>query len=292
MTRRKANWIVSVGLICVAAATVWVVVVGLQSRPLPQIDAAGGEKPAGGMGRQTLWTEAGWTPEDFFDSEAALRACKLISERKHEELKQLLGSDFDVNQSGKKGMTLLYWAFGEDNQEAFQLLLDSGADPDKKLTEPITTRNSWLFAGDSILFTAMRKSKWDFFFAALEHTSNIDQRDVEGKTLLLACMGTDAIYGTSGETLQRIIDAGVPLDAMNKYGDTATMNALFRDRPLHCLRMLEAGADPEIHNARGRTIYDLLSIRLQADLQRGKQPPKGTDRLKQWLDAHRSKSDE
>jgi hypothetical protein len=295
--RRKAKWIVAALILCVAVATVWVLVVGLQTRLLPQVDGADGERSTGSRGRKTLWTEAGWTPEDFFDSEAALRACELISERKHDQLKkhlkeQLLDPEFDVNQSGKSGMTLLYWAFGEGNKEAFELLLDSGADPDQKLTKPITIKNGWLFAGDSILFSAMRKTKWDFFFAALEHSSNVNQRDVEGNSLLHVCMRGDVIYSVSDEMLQRLLDCGVPLDAPDKYGDTAAVYALFEDRPLHCLRILEAGADPEIQNAQGRTIADLLSIRIEAYKKRGEQPPPGTDRLKQWLDSHRSESDE
>jgi hypothetical protein len=97
--------------------------------------------------------------------------------------------------TGKKGVTLLCWAFFDDKLDAFTQLLEERADPDLKLTDVIERRRHRPFLpGDSILFATMRIGKWDYFFAAFEHTSNINQRDGAGRTLLNASMGITESY--------------------------------------------------------------------------------------------------
>jgi len=219
----------------------------------------------------------GWAPEDFFQTTEAIRACEAISSGDRARLRELIDSGLDVNSSGKKGVTLLYWAFFDDNLEAFKQLLAFGADPDKKLTDYVHRKYEIPFRhGDSILFTCIEQPKWDYFFAALPHTRDVNQRNAADQTLLIACTWVRGIFGTGEDTLQRIIDAGVDLDAQDMNGNTAAFNAIVWERPQHCLQILMAGADPSIRNNNGQTVADVVAKR------RGQE----YDTFKAWLESH------
>lgn len=233
-----------------------------------------------------------WAPEDFFDTEEAINACNVISSGDPELLAELLRSGIDVNLTGKKGVTLLHWAFFDDKLDAFTQLLEAGTDPDKKLTGLIKRKRHYpIRFGDSILFSAMRIGKWDHFFSALKHTNDINQRDVMDKTLINASTGIVEISYLREDHLQRMIDAGVDLNSQDQHGGTAAMNTLNNRRPKLCLVLLKAGADTSIKNNRGNTISTRLPI-VRSVVKRSVSDIPGSDeryltdydQLAQWLD--------
>lgn len=294
---RNAKWFFAVVTFCAGAVLVEMAVgrfyrptIGAAPDSSSPEEAPVGRPQTPVRGVRNLREVEGWAPEDFFDSNEVIQACRLITEHKHDELKKLIDAGLDVNASGYAGMRLLYWAWAEDNLEAFKLLLASGADPDAQLTDGVRLDNGrFLHPCDSILFSIMRNKRigmWDFFFAALDHSSDVNQRGVDGHGLLYTCMSSHMIFSTNEEMLQHLLDARVELDEQNDNGETPAMNALAWGRPLFSLRILEAGADPEIRNKQGRTIADLLAIRMQHARRRGDSPPPGTDRLQAWLEAH------
>jgi hypothetical protein len=83
--------------------------------------------------------------------------------------------------------------------------------------------------------------------------------------------------------LQQLIDAGVDLNAIGYFGDTASHMAL-SIRPSMCLRLLEAGADPSIKDASGRDVADWLEVEL-AHLKPG-EPADRYEPLIRWLEAN------
>ena len=247
---------------------------------------------AAATARDTLRKRAGWTPQDFFMEDEAVRACEAISARDQAQLQKLIDGGADVNLTGKAGFTLLHWAFVNDNLEAFRLLLKSGAEPDKKLTRPVFVPSSTQFqVGDSILFTCLRSSwkrgQLEFFFAALDHTREKDPRDSAGNTLLL--IAANPLWSGIGDrdVLATIIDFGVDLNAQTKDGETAAMVAVSLDRPQFALQILEAGADPSVRDHRGKSVGDLVSRKLelvQSDPNRFHYPKEEAVRLLEWLE--------
>ena len=241
---------------------------------------------------------SGWAPEGFFHASVVLHACEAITIGDSGKLQDLIDSGLDVNSSGKAGMTLLHWAFACGNLEAFKLLLESGADPDKRLKYTLETPHMGrLFFGDSVLFSCLRQAKWQFFFPALEETSDVNQLDANGDTLLIASMRQYGLGVTNyaqlsmtEETLQRIIASGVNLDARSKYGYTAALHAILAGRPLLCLTILEAGADPGIHGYEGETLAEALTAIAKRFEERGLvERLAEAKRLQQWLDVRRAK---
>jgi hypothetical protein len=208
-----------------------------------------------------------WGPEDFFHASDVLHASEVIMTGDSDKLQELIDSGLDVNSTGKAGMTLLHWALAYRNLEAFQLLLDAGANPHKRLKYSLALpeKGQMLF-GDSVLFSCLRQAKWPFLFAAIEKTGDVDQLDVNGDTLLIAALrqyglGVEnpALLSIDEEILQRLIDSGVNLDARSEYGYTAAWHALRSGRPLLCLMILEAGGDPDIACNDGETLGGALT---------------------------------
>lgn len=245
-------------------------------------------------GERSLRDGEGWVPEDFFQGPDALRACEAILSREQDRLKEMIDSGLDVNLSGKAGMTLLCWAFVCGNLDAFKLLLESGADPDKRLTDAIILLSGTpLSPGDSILFTCMKQKKWQFFFAAFAHTRNVNQLDGGGSTLLHVATSPWAIYSVSQKSLQRLIDSGIDLDVQDKDGTTAALNAIIWERPLFCLQLLESGADPDLREKVGHNVADILSMKMSSYQRRGNEfRPEGVNNLQHWLETHGAQSGE
>lgn len=236
----------------------------------------------------TLREIQGWTPQDFFKEEQTVRAAAAISARDQTELQALIDGGLDVNVTGKAGFTLLYWAFAEDNFEAFDLLLSSGADPDQKLTRSITLQaNRPLVEGNSIPFTCIRtawkRSQLDFFFAALEHAREKNPRDFEGNTLLQVLVAERRI---NEEILARFSETGVDLDMQTQYGGTAAMWAVRLDRPQLALKILQAGADPNIKDKQGQSVASLMLQKLEREKGNPNYPQEDAARLLEWLEKH------
>lgn len=263
----------------------------------PQLEGQGDPAaPAGNAvaaAKRTLREREGWTTEEFFEGAEAIGACKAISDRDQKKLEAMIEKGLDVNLTGKAGMALLHWAFVEDNFAAFELLLKSKADPDKKLTSSVILNTSRHFLkGDSVPFTCLRSlwkgDQYEFFFAALSHSKDKDPRDAVGNTLLL--VGLSPISGgglLSKEALARVLKLGVNLDAQTEHGTTAAMTAIWWDRPQLALQILEAGADPSIRNAQGRTVADLLRLRIARERERGEQDlARNAAPLLEWLEKH------
>ena len=238
-------------------------------------------------------------PEDFFHASDVLHASEAITNGDSGKLQELIDSGLDVNSTGKAGMTLLHWALACRNLEAFQLLLDSGADPDKRLKNSLALPQiGKIHIGDSVLFSCLRQAKWPFLFAAIEKTSDVDQLDVNGHTLLIAALrqyglGVEnpALLSIDEEILQRLIDSGVNLDARCEYGCTAAWHALRSGRPLLCLMILEAGGDPDIPCNDGETLGGALTGIIKRYEDRGLVDRLAEARLlQQWLNVYHEKA--
>ena len=81
----------------------------------------------------SIANQAKWQPSDFFDTANELTICEAMSSSDMGKVTKLLQSGVELNTPGKLGVTVLHWAFFEDNLLAYELLLKNGASPDRKL---------------------------------------------------------------------------------------------------------------------------------------------------------------
>lgn len=216
------------------------------------------------VGKQTIAGRKKWRPSDFFTSANELRICEAVSAGDIEELTSLVKSGAELNTPGKYGVTVLFWAFFEEDMLAFKVLLEHGADPDLRLNDEFDEAQlkADLAPGDSVLFTSLRYFKPRFCLAALEHSRDANQSDRHGQNLLYVFLQP----GSGGqENLKALLDAGIDLNAQGKYGSTPCHRALRLANPGLCIQLLQAGADPSIQNDEGHDLADSLE-RLLANL--------------------------
>ncbi len=218
----------------------------------------------------------------FFEDTKNLEICKAIEDHDLDSLKKLTKPGIDLNKQEKGGITVLYWAFMQDNPEAFEWLLEQGANPDLKLSidETLTDafvgaliladprppsyaygREDFYYFNESVLFAIVSRypMRQKFLEPALKFTCDPNQRDGNGGTLLLRF----ANFGMpTEEAIELLLKYGVDINATDKYGSTALMYYLIR--PKLCLFLLEKGADPFVKDKVGN---DLLSY-IGHDLKR------------------------
>jgi len=228
-----------------------------------------------------------WQPSDFFDTKNELELCNAISTGDMIKVKSQVDSGMDLNVDGKFGIRVLYWAFIEENMEAFKFLLERGADPDRRLTENIVIKRvakpprcDAFFSGDSIFFTSLRCWKSEFCTAALAYSKNVHQLDRNGSNLVDVFMWPG--YGFGGkENLKALIDVGIDL---NGKDHPPIYTALCFHRADLCLQLLEAGADPQKLDG---NVGDLAAY-LEIELWREKQGEHDAslDPLVDWLDTN------
>lgn len=302
-TSKRTVLIAVAQIACIVGIVVYVVaIIRLPLRQVPpELDLAFRQAIAvrlkpGNPNDMTIRGREGWVAEDFFSDLDAIRAANAIVAQDRHELQSLIDAGLDVNHAGKADMTLLFWALVADNRPAFELLLDSGADPDKRLSGTIVPqRSARTFArNDTVLFASLKISRADFFLAALKHTDNVNQRDIGKDTFLHACTkGNLFIRVTIGkQVLQPLIDAGIDLNAQDRYGCTAAYYAAAGDAAI-CLRLLHAGADPEIPSDRGDKLADRLSHALKHYKKQGlTQWIADAERVREWLDSNRKSNTE
>lgn len=205
-----------------------------------------------------------WTSSTFFDSIQALDAAKAVEAKDNLLLASLIKMDLDVNLQGKSGMTLLHWSYVNDNLEAFELLLDSGASPDLRLTGNIPVKVIPDFqAMDSVLFTIARTAPigltdMKFFDAALQKTSDIELKDKDGRTLLLLCADPTRSNFCDEDIIAKITKRGADRNARTSTGYTAAMISASMSYPMVAVRLLEEGADPSFVDSTGHSVLTML----------------------------------
>ncbi len=194
------------------------------------------------VANESICDAEGWKPDRFFDQPNAIEICQAISEHDRNRLSKLLRQPSALKVSGEGGVTVLYWAYFENDLESFKKLLAAGADTDAKLTDAVRLKyKRGLRPGDSILFTCLMHNKFDFFFAALDHTPNVNQTGCGNQSLLHTALRSGSII--SLESFRKIIGTGIDLNLRDYRGSLAAYTALFNCKPNHCLMLLQEGID-------------------------------------------------
>lgn len=237
-----------------------------------------------------------WTPGKFFGETDSMEAAKAIASGDNEKLQDIIKTHRESTAQGKHGLTLLHWAYLTDNLEAFKLLLDSGFDPDLRITESISTKHQnhasmtgIMQQGDSVLFviarSALSRDQDRFFDAALAKTKAINAKDASGDTLLLVCANMLESHFCDEESIAKLAKAGADLNAMNKDGDTAAALAFSTSRYLVGVRVWEEGGDPNAHRDTKRSALDFLRARVLREENRiSSYSQAERRRILKWLD--------
>jgi ankyrin repeat protein len=164
-------------------------------------------------------------------------------------VKQLLEIGGDVNTKDKQGMTALMVASGSGRTDAkdlplVQALLDGGADPNAVSLQGITSLSSAALAGRAATTRML-----------LAHHANINSQrgGLISPLLTLAVTRTPFPQEDARGTVIALLDGGAQINAQDKRGQTALLQALFGRRTDLARLLLARGASPAVADEEGNT---------------------------------------
>jgi ankyrin repeat protein len=227
-------------------------------------------------------TEYGWTP-----------LLAAIHNRYYRLALFLLENGADPKLSNKGGWSPLYLATDNrnieggdyptrkadlDHLELIDALLARGADVNTRMRSSTETRtiftHQWLHEeGATPLLRAAQSGDLTLVDIFLEHGADPKLATEDGTTALMVAAGIGWVEGVTYEwsparaleTVERLIDLGVPVDAQNLDGQTALMGAAHKGRNDVVELLVARGADLALRDIGSRdTIHVLAGLTWQA----------------------------
>lgn len=227
----------------------------------------------------------GLKAENFFTDQISLEICKSISSNDIDRLKTLLDQCPDVNVKGKKNVTFLLFALCKENEKAFRLLLEKGADPAIRSTGTIYfegNRDPYrrITSGDTVTYLAAIWYRPIYLQLILRNNGDPNLIDPRSKLT--------PVYYTSGRhtnqdnfrvaedrktKLEALIAAGADIEYRIPGQDNLLLRTTYQPS---ILILLQNGADFRVLNSDGEDFVLLLAGRLLKE-------PENRD-LRKWLD--------
>ncbi|QDV23530.1 Ankyrin repeats (3 copies) [Aureliella helgolandensis] len=241
----------------------------------------------------TMRAKSSWNPIDLFHDSATLELCAAISSRDYLELDRLLKQPRDLNQTGKSGITVLHWAYFENDLVAFTTLLKAGASPDIVFTENVETDFYGFFKDSTLPLDSAQHRGYGmpFFEASLPYIRTPNHlAPFLGRTILHAYIAYCS--GASGppviEMMGKILETGVDPNIVDADGATAAGVALYLNMIDECIFLLEAGKNTPNAQATNAAVRELLITKLKGNqiAKNGRAITAELHALQAWLDAN------
>ena len=175
-----------------------------------------------------------------------------------EAIARLVAEGSDIEARDSRGRTPVHVAAFASNDEALRALAEAGAD-----------MNALEYRAYDVVTIAAVADDSELMSLAIElgNDPGLTTSPYDGTALIAAAhLGHD-------EVVRRLIAAGAPLDHINNLGWTALIEAVILGDggPRHqrvVQALLDAGADREIGDSRGRTPLDLAEIEGHVEIAR------------------------
>ena len=162
-------------------------------------------------------------------------------------LQAVISNGADVNATNKKNVTPLMQACVKGNKDAINVLLNAGADPNIADVDGGTCLH--YAAGTDCCTEAILRSGADTTIV-----------NIFGDTCLHQILRREYLSNKCDqETLQMLLDHGVPVNATNKNHHTAYMLACHQGNIDAMCALVNAGADPNIADSWGNTSLHLVA---------------------------------
>lgn len=176
--------------------------------------------------------------KSYYDDPTQIRFIEAIGGSDVARMRKWLEAGGDVNALGKKHMHPLYWAMGKRSLEGFEFLLKNGSDPGlARLGE----------GGMTLYRVAAGANDVRFLRLLLKNGMDANQSiEFAGNTVLY-----DAIRSGRMENVEILVEDGANLDHQNDSGKTPMLSAASFKNYHMVYYFLKQGADPKIENMWG-----------------------------------------
>lgn len=166
------------------------------------------------------------------------------------DVKRLLDSNVDVNETNSSGCTALIWAIVFKRRQIVSLLLEKGADTEQSDTKGMTP----------LMFAALA-TDLDIFQKLLAVGANVNASQTGGKNEI----GTTVLHHAvtrkdNAAIVKMIIENGADVQASNETGRTPLLKAAWWGGVEYVTPLLDAGADiNHASNFGGTALYEATS---------------------------------
>jgi ankyrin repeat protein len=174
----------------------------------------------------------------MFETVPLIHAVSLVAEGNSDDtlLTLLLDNGADVNATNAYRWTALLEAVSQDRLALVKLLVERGADVNAAQNQ-----------GETPLMTAVSRGNKEIVTYLLAQGADVNRKNEEGKTALILAIERGQAYVVA----PLLIKAEVNLADNN--GHTALMQAAIGGDSYLVKELLNAGADPQLKDARGKT---------------------------------------
>ncbi len=168
-------------------------------------------------------------------------------------VRDLARSGVNIDVQYLRGLTPLLTALDRDEQEVYEVLLEEGADPNKLVLNGISVMHR----------AASHEDSW-WLQMAIAHGGDVDLINIGNGRTPKSTPIFDAIYGSSANCIQTLIDAKADLNWENGKGDIPLNESCSKSRYDFVLMLLKAGADFQKKDGAGSSLVDEIKFRSNA----------------------------
>lgn len=207
-----------------------------------------------------------WDANNFFQDPKGVELCQAINNQDLGKMQVLLDDGVALNQVGKRGMTPLLWAMGQESSNAFVWLLDHGAKPDQEIIDDLDKPKTFQPNASPLCICIVHPDE-SYAIALLKHGADPNFMRGSPYSPPLHAIIRRGIKN-KWQRIQLLLDNGADINAFDYLGYTPIMNAIHRGGQYDtALRLLDAGADAKLksQNTNQRLVHFVVSAESRQD---------------------------
>ncbi|WP_242112775.1 ankyrin repeat domain-containing protein [Luteimonas aquatica] len=185
------------------------------------------------------------------------------------KVRELVAAGANPNAESENGLPLLQWAMLNQSRTGFEALLAAGADPTRGDSD-----------GDTAVHLAAQADTPYWLETLLKRGISPDTPNT--KTQATPMMS--ALMSERSGNADLLMKSGAQLDAVDRQGNAAIHVAAKINETGRILKLLEAGANPNLKNARGSNFQRYLFMTPENVLNG--ETRRQREAIKDWLRAH------
>ena len=174
-------------------------------------------------------------PYKYFFSEKEYPIIEAIHKQDKEKLLEMMHQGWNVNSTGKYGMTYLLYAVWEHNYEMTRFLLENGADPN--LVSPLTSTPDIIERRLPLEVSCYDDYSIDYVKLLIEHGAKVNSPDY-GLPIFAAALNNDR------KKIEYLLEHGADINQFNSSKETVITKQSIVSKWDMVLWLWDKGADP------------------------------------------------